>query len=812
MSSDLRLREHSLTAKPFWSAVLLLIGLMFLSSAAVTAGTAPYTGVKPDEFMKHWLILGPIPVSSEKSPDEDSQKKAFADDLLRPGAGESVVRPKAGARVVIGGKNYEWRQVESTNDIIDLKVAKTPEDFCIAYAWAEIEMPDEMRGLLGIGSDDGVKAWLNGKLIHENWIGRPPQPDDDVVPVEFKKGSNQLMLKIQNMQGPWGFVCRLLGPESQAKKLIAASQNGDLDAAKLLLDSGVDINSHNPAGLSAVQAAKLHGQKEMVAFLVGKGADAHTPIPPPEKLVESLFSGLVKSDSAGAAVLVAQNGRVLFEKGYGLADVEKHAAATPETKFRIGSITKQFTAAAILKLQEEGKLSVNDKLSKFIPDYPRGDEVTIHHLLTHTSGIHSYTSKPEFMESVTAPAKTDAHIQSFKNDPYDFDPGRKWLYNNSGYFLLGYIIEKVSGESYGDFLRKKFFDPLAMKNTGVHASTAVLEHEALGYQFEDGKFKRALNWDMSKAGGAGALYSTVGDLHRWNEGVFNGKVLKEPTLKAAFTPVVTGDGDTTQPKESGYGYGWSIQKQRGLQEIAHGGGLHGFASYLLRLPKENFTVVVLANCAPPPPGVDPTGLAHEVSELYLGEKLASRETPKIDTKVSPKALDAVIGRYDYGMGILTVMKEGDKVFAQLTGQPKFEIFPKSETEFFWKVVEAEVSFVKNDKGEVTKAIHKQGGQTINAPRMEDAKEAKVEPKAFDAYVGRYDYGGGKAVMTITREGNRLFAQLTGQPKFEVFPKSETEFFWKVVNAQVTFVKDKSGKVTKAIHEQSGQKLDAPRME
>ena len=511
-------------------------------------------------------------------------------------------------------------------------------------------------------------------------------------------------------------------------------------------------------------------------------------------------------------MLVAQNGRVLFEKGYGLADVEKHAAATPETKFRIGSITKQFTAAAILKLQEEGKLSVNDKLSKFIPDYPRGDEVTIHHLLTHTSGIHSYTSKPEFMESVTAPAKTDAHIQSFKNDPYDFDPGRKWLYNNSGYFLLGYIIEKVSGESYGEFLRKKFFDPLAMKNTGVHVSTAALEHEALGYQFEDGKFKQALNWDMSKAGGAGALYSTVGDLHRWNEGVFNGKVLKEPTLKAAFTPVVTGDEDPSQPKESGYGYGWSIQKQRGWQEIAHGGGLHGFASYLLRLPKENFTVVVLANCAPPPPGVDPTGLAHEVSELYLGEKLASRETPKIDTKVSPKALDAVIGRYDYGMGILTVMKEGDKVFAQLTGQPKFEIFPKSETEFFWKVVEAEVSFVKNDKGEVTKAIHKQGGQTINAPRMEDAKEAKVEPKAFDAYVGRYDYGGGKAVMTITREGNRLFAQLTGQPKFEVFPKSETEFFWKVVNAQVTFVKDKSGKVTKAIHEQSGQKFDAPRME
>jgi len=335
-----------------------------------------------------------------------------------------------------------------------------------------------------------------------------------------------------------------------------------------------------------------------------------------------------------------------------------------------------------------------------------------------TSGIHSYTSKPDFMERVTAPAKTEDHIQSFRNDPYDFDPGKKWLYNNSGYFLLGYIIEKVSGESYGDFLRTKFFEPLAMKNTGVHSSSGALEHEALGYQFEDGKFTKALNWDMSKAGGAGALYSTVGDLYRWNEGLFNGKVLKEPTLKAAFTPVVTGDGDTSQPKESGYGYGWSIQTLRGLQEISHGGGLHGFLSYLLRLPKENFTVAVLANCWPPPPGVDPAGLAHEVVELYLGEKLAPLETPRIDVKVSPKAFDAVVGSYDYGMAILTVTKEGDKVFAQLSGQPKFEIFPKSETEFFWKVVNAQVTFVKDKSGKVTKAIHEQAGQKFDAPRME----------------------------------------------------------------------------------------------
>ncbi len=792
----------------------VFLGLLLVAAPSIAAAqSARYSGLKPDEFMKNWLVLGPIPVSEGASPDEATQKKAFGDDLLSAGAGENKISPKAGLNTPVARKNYEWRLVQSRNDIIDLKVAKTPEEFSIAYAWAEIEMAEAAKALLGIGSDDGVKVWLNGRLIHENWIGRAPRPDDDIVPVEFKKGSNHLLLKVQNMQGPWGFVCRLLGPEAQAKKLIATARSGDVDAAKLLLDRGVNLNSRGAAGLTAVQAAKLRGQKEMVAFLVSKGADANAPIPPPDRLVDALFNSLFRSDGPGAAVLAARDGKILFEQGYGMGDLEHGVPVKLETKFRIGSITKQFTASAILKLAEGGKLSVQDKLSKFIPDYPRGDEVTVHHLLTHTSGIHSYTSKPEFLEKVTESAKPEDHIKSFKDDPYDFNPGQKWSYNNSGYFLLGYIIEKVSGQSYGDYLKMAFFKPLGMEDTGVHEQTGKLKFEAIGYSFEDGRINKALDWNMSKAGGAGALYSTVRDLYRWNEAVFNGKVLNESSLKAAFTPVKTAADDASQAKEDGYGYGWGIQTMRGLREISHGGGLNGFVSYLMRLPEEKFTVAVLVNCSPSPPGVDPGGLAREIAEFYLGDRLAPRETSRLDTKVGLTAFEAIVGRYDYGGAILTVTREGDnKVFAQLTGQPKFEIFPKSETNFFWKVVEAEVTFVKNDKDVVISAIHKQNGQTLNAPRLEDVKEAKVDPKLYDAYAGRYDYGGGNAIMTVTREGNHLFAQLTGQPKFEIFPKSETEFYWKVVSAQVTFVKDKDGKVTKAIHEQGGQKFDAPRME
>ncbi len=600
--------------------------------------------------------------------------------------------------------------------------------------------------------------------------------------------------------------------ELQAHNLIeVVLAGGDTEIIQKLLDDGVDVNAQNKAGLTAFHTARLFGETEVAQYLAAHGANTNIPIPSPDKLVDALFTRAISNNGPGAAVLVAQNGRVLFEKGYGLADIAHGVAFTPETKSRIGSITKQFTASAILKLQEEGKLSVNDKLSKYFPDFPRGDEVTLRHLLTHTSGIHSYTSKPGFMATVATPVEPDDLIKSFQNDPYDFNPGKTWLYDNSGYFLLGRIVEKVSGQTYGDFLRANFFEPLGMNHTGVHRSGVPLEHEALGYEFSGAAFTNALNWDMSRAGGAGALYSTVEDLFHWNEGVFGGKLLKQASLKAAWTPVKTEDNKDDH-SGSGYGFGWFVSELRGAQEISHGGGLNGFSSFIMRLPRENFTVAILANALPGAPGAEPATLAHLVTQFYLGEKLDPRPIHKIDPDVSPAAFDGLVGRYDYGIGILTVTKEGRHLYAQLGGQPRYEIFPKSDTEFFWKVVDAQATFVKDKNGKAIKVVHHQGGQVINAPRLADLKEAKVDSASYDALVGKYDYGQGKAILTVTREGDHLFGQLTDQPKFEIFPKSPTEFFWKVVDAQVEFVKNDAGKVTKAIHHQGGRTFDAPRIE
>jgi hypothetical protein len=209
--------------------------------------------------------------------------------------------------------------------------------------------------------------------------------------------------------------------------------------------------------------------------------------------------------------------------------------------------------------------------------------------------------------------------------------------------------------------------------------------------------------------------------------------------------------------------------------------------------------------------MDPGVGAHEIAEIYFWEQMEARESFAVDTTVDPSVYDDYVGRYDYGQGaVLTVTREGNRLFAQLSGQPRFEIFPRSETEFFWKVTDAQVTFVKNDKGEVIHAIHCQGGKDFNAPKLKDEPPAEVDPSIYDAYVGQYDFGP-VGTLTVTKEENRLFVQMTGQPKVEIFPRSETEFFLKVVNAQLTFVKNDQGEVVKLRLLQGGIKMEAPKV-
>ena len=522
--------------------------------------------------------------------------------------------------------------------------------------------------------------------------------------------------------------------------------------------------------------------------------------------VKAHLESVTKSPSAGIAVLVARDGKIAFQGGFGLADLEKKTPVTPETKFRIGSVTKQFTAAAILRLAEDGKLALTDKLKKFFPGFPRGSEITVHQLLTHTSGLHSYTSKPEFLGRVGKPIAPAELIAWFRDDPPDFAPGAGFLYNNSAYFLAGEIVAKVSGKSLADFLRATFFDPLGMRDTGIFVNATPPPGIARGYSVSEGKTTPALDWDMSWAGGAGALYSTVGDLFRWNEALFGGKLMREESFKMMTTPV------TLPPGADGmsYGYGLAISTVSRLPAIGHGGGLNGWSSHLLRLPAQHCTVVALSNAMPSAQGAEPAAITQQIAEKFLEADIKQLPPPKEDPSVDKKTYASFAGRYDYKTAVLAVTVEGEHLFAQLTGQPKYEIFPSAPDVFFWKVTDAQVVFVRDEKGAVIAARHAQGGNMFKAPRLAAEAEVKITSADIDAILGQYQYGPG-AVLTVTRDGESVFAQLTLQPKFPIFAKSAVEFEWRAVPASVRFSKDKDGHVTKATHTQNDVTFDAPKI-
>lgn len=602
------------------------------------------------------------------------------------------------------------------------------------------------------------------------------------------------------------FSLPLVGEDGAGRPLARAIIEGNIEAVERLIGEGTDVNAALSEGLWPLDVARLRGWKSIEKLLIASGAKkANAKSFPPGTLAPDLaelyLASGIQADSPGFSVLVSRGGKELFCRGYGLARVKEGLAAGPDTPFRIGSVTKQFTAAAILKLREDDKLDTSDRLSKFFPVFPRGDEVTLHHLLSHTSGIHSYTSDPGFLKGVAKSVKAADLVEKISKASFDFEPGERFKYSNSGYFLLGLIVEKACGEPYGEYLREKFFRPLGMKNTGVHQRGSEPAGEAYGYTRKESGYRRALDWDMSWAGAAGALYSTVRDLDRWNEGLFALNVLNKKSLELAFTPV--------KPLGKGgkvfYAYGWIIQRHRGLRAVAHNGGLHGFQSYLARYPEQKLTVAVLANAE-----FSPGAKAQVLAELWLSTVMEPRLERKEKKGIAGKNYEDYAGRYDYGTGVMTVEREGGRLFAQLGLQPRFEIFPAGGDEFFWKVVEARVKFERDKSGKVTRILHTQGGAVIKAPRLTRQVMVKVDPAIYDAYVGRYDYGSGQT-LTVTRAGGKLMAKMTAQPKLQLLPRSKKDFFFKVVNAEITFVRGPGGEVTGVEHLQGGETIKAPRL-
>ena len=403
------------------------------------------------------------------------------------------------------------------------------------------------------------------------------------------------------------------------------------------------------------------------------------------------------------SVLVARDGEVLLSEGYGFANLEWNVPNTPTTKFRLGSITKQFTAAAILLLAERGKLSIDDPIKKHMPNAPATwDSVTIYHVLTHTSGIPSFTSFPEYMTAKLQPSPAEKTVALFKDRPLDFAPGSQMSYSNSGYVLLGYLVEKISGQSYAAFLRDNIFTPLGMKDTGYDVNAEVIERRAAGYTpAAKGGFQNAPFVDMTIPGGAGALYSTTEDLLRWTRGLFGGKLLTGASVQKMTTPF-----------KNNYAFGLVSSQRNGRTEIAHNGGIEGFNTKLMYYPVDKTTFVVLANVNSP--AADQ--IADQLAAVYYG--VSAMPATRNEVKLPLDVLAGYAGVYPLAPNfVLTMTVVDGALISRATGQPDVPLYAEAKDKFFARAVDATIEFVRDADGRISGLTLRQGDRELHAPRQ-----------------------------------------------------------------------------------------------
>ncbi len=365
-------------------------------------------------------------------------------------------------------------------------------------------------------------------------------------------------------------------------------------------------------------------------------AAAQNPIAPRQTAeqivlkVDEYMNAAAKVDGFSGSILVALDGKPIVSKGFGMANNEFDVPNTPQTVFRLGSITKQFTAMAVMLLQERNKLNVQDPICKYLENCPAAwQPITIRHLLTHTSGIPNYTSFPDFAKTTALPVAQASLMERFRDKPLEFAPGEKFNYSNSGYYLLGVIIERASGKTYAEFLQENIFAPLVMKQTGYDDDRRVIKNRAAGYARQGESVVNAAYTDMSVPFAAGALYSTTEDLLRWEQSLYTEKLLKRKSLEEMFTPF-----------KGSYSYGWGIGKMFDRQVINHGGAISGFTTMINRFPDDRATIIVLGNNQ----HVPSARIASALSAIVFGApyKIPAERKAII---VAPETLDKYVGQY-----------------------------------------------------------------------------------------------------------------------------------------------------------------------
>lgn len=407
-------------------------------------------------------------------------------------------------------------------------------------------------------------------------------------------------------------------------------------------------------------------------------------------------------DEFSGSVLVARGDEVLLDKGYGLANREWNIPNAGDTRFRLASVTKQFTAVAIMILTEQGKVDLDAPVKTYLPDAPAAwDAVTVRHLLSHTGGVPNFTDFDDYQATKALPATIDSLIARFRDRPLDFQPGDDWAYSNSGYVLLTAIIERAGGQSYADFVAEHLFQPLGMTDSGYDDQSEILPRRASGYVPGPDGAANAPYVDMTIPQGAGGLYSTTRDLLKWEQGLFGGRLLSPASLAELTTPIL-----------NDYALGVFVQVRDGHTVISHSGGIEGFSTYLSHSPTDDMTVVVLGNLNGPPPGQ----LGDALMTVARGGDVTLPSERQAVT-IAPEAMAEYEGVYDLAPTFsLTIAAVDGKLTVQATGQSAFEMLAEGSDAFFLRDIDARITFTRSDAGAVTGLILHQNGRNAPAPR------------------------------------------------------------------------------------------------
>jgi CubicO group peptidase (beta-lactamase class C family) len=510
--------------------------------------------------------------------------------------------------------------------------------------------------------------------------------------------------------------------------------------------------------------------------------------------VDQLFAPWNVPGSPGAALAVARGGAIVYEQGYGLAQLEYEVPITPTTVFHVASVSKQFTAFAVTMLADAGKLSLDDDIRIHLPEVPDfGDTITIRHLIHHTSGL-----RDQWVLLAIAGWRLDDVITRDqimrlvrRQRELNFTPGDEILYCNTGYTLLAEIVERVTGQSFAEWTAQNIFQPLGMTDTHFHDDhQLVVPNRAYSYARRGGGYRKAV---LSYANvGATSLFTTVEDLVRWEDNLDDGRVGGPAVIEAMHTRGILNDGDTLS-----YAFGLGIGEHRGLRTVGHSGGDAGFRSYVVRFPEEELAVVVLSNLG----DFSSSSMGLRVADVYLADKL-EEETPEPApeqeseppaVEVDPAIYDDYAGDYQIGPEVVTVFRDGDRLWARGPDEPRLELVPESETRFFVPARDLYVTFERDEAGEVNRFIASQGDEELEAQRIEPFAPEEVE---LAEYTGEYYSEELGTTYTLVVRDDALVATHVRHDTITLTPSAPDAFSGNTwFFGQVQFERDADGSIT-----------------